>query len=52
MREDFIWLLSRMSYYLKLFENVDETTPEIHDFILKFDNTKFYFISSVVYVMK
>jgi hypothetical protein len=33
-------------------EAANETTPKIYDFVLEFHNTKFYFVSLVVYVMK
>jgi hypothetical protein len=41
-----------MAYYLKYFKTVNETTPKIHDFILKFHNTKFYIVMLVVYEIK
>jgi hypothetical protein len=50
--QDFISLFPRMSCDKKCFETVNETTPKMHDFILKFYNTKFYVVPSVVYVMK
>jgi hypothetical protein len=40
--EDFF---PRMTCHLKYFETVDETIPKMHDFILEFYNTKFYFVS-------
>jgi hypothetical protein len=49
--EDFISLFPSMSCHLKCFETVNETT-KMHDFILRFHNTKFYFVSLVVYGMK
>jgi hypothetical protein len=50
--EYFILLFPRISYHLKYFETINETSPKLHDFILKFHNTKFYVVSLVVYVMK
>jgi hypothetical protein len=50
--EDFILLFSEISCHLKYFETVNKTTHKIHDFILEFYNTKFYFISLVFYEMK
>jgi hypothetical protein len=38
--------------HLKYFETANETNHKIHDFILKFYNTKFYFVLLVVYRMK
>jgi hypothetical protein len=40
-----------MLCHIKYFEIINETTTKIHDFILEFYNTKFYFISLVIYVM-
>jgi hypothetical protein len=48
----FILLFLRMSCHQKYFKIVNKTTSKIHGFILKFDNTKFYIVSLVVYVMK
>jgi hypothetical protein len=50
--EDFISVFPSMPCHLKCFETVNKTTPKIHDFILKFHNTKFYFVLLVVYEMK
>jgi hypothetical protein len=50
--ENFISLFLRMLCHLKYFETINETTPKIYDFILKFNNIKFYVVSLVVYVMK
>jgi hypothetical protein len=50
--EDFISLFLSMPYHLKCFETTNETTPKIHDFILEFHNTKFYFVSLVIYMIK
>jgi hypothetical protein len=50
--EDFILLFLKISCHLKYFKTVNKTTHKIHDFILEFYNTKFYFISLVVYGMK
>jgi hypothetical protein len=51
-REDFISWFSSMSCHLKYFEIANGTTPKMHDFILDFNNIKFYFVSLVVYGMK
>jgi hypothetical protein len=50
--ENFISLFLRMLCHLKYFETINETTPKMYDFILKFNNIKFYVVSLVVYVMK
>jgi hypothetical protein len=52
LMEHFILLFSRIQYHLKYFKIVNETTPNMHDSILKFYKTKFYFVSLVVYEMK
>jgi hypothetical protein len=46
--EDFISLFSIMSYHLKYFEDVNETTSKTHDFILEFRNINFYVVPLVV----
>jgi hypothetical protein len=50
--EYFISLFSKMIYYLKCFEIVNEITPKIYDFILEFYNTKFYVVPLIGYVLK
>jgi hypothetical protein len=50
--EDFISLFSRMSCHLKYFEILNETTTKMHDFILEFHSTKFYFVLLVFYGIK
>jgi hypothetical protein len=50
--KNFISLFSRMSFYLKCFETINETTYKIYDFILKFHNIKFYVVSLVASGMK
>jgi hypothetical protein len=50
--QDFISLFPRVSCHEKYFETVNETTHKIHDFILKFNNTKFFVVSLVVYAVK
>jgi hypothetical protein len=45
--KNFILLVLRMSC-----QTTNETIPKIHNFILKFHNVKFYFISVVVYEIK
>jgi hypothetical protein len=50
--ESFILLFQRMPCHLKYFETANETTPKMQAFILEFYNTKFYFVSLVVYGMK
>jgi hypothetical protein len=37
--ENFISLFLRISYHLKYFETINETTPKIYNFILEFYNT-------------
>jgi hypothetical protein len=37
--ENFISLFLRMSYHLKYFKTINETTPKIYNFILEFYNT-------------
>jgi hypothetical protein len=44
--ENFISLFLRIICHLKYFETVNETTSKIYDFILEFDNTKFYVLKS------
>jgi hypothetical protein len=41
-----------MSYHLKYFEIVNQTISQMHDFILEFYNTKYYFVLLLVYEMK
>jgi hypothetical protein len=43
--EDFISLFSKMSYHIKCFKTVNETTPKM------FHNTKFYVVTLIVYEM-
>jgi hypothetical protein len=50
--EDFILLFSIISCHLKYFKIVHKTTYKMHDSILEFYNTEFYFILLVVYGMK
>jgi hypothetical protein len=50
--EGFISLFPRLPCHLKYFENVNETTPKMHDFILEFHSTKFYVVSLIIYGMK
>jgi hypothetical protein len=50
--QDFISLFPIVSCHEKYFETVNETTYKIHDFILKFNNTKFFVVSLVVYAVK
>jgi hypothetical protein len=46
------FIVSKDICHLKCFETVDETTPKIYDFILKFHSTKFYVVSLVIYEIK
>jgi hypothetical protein len=50
--EDFILLFLRMTYHLKYFKTINEIILKIYDIILVFHNTKFYFVSLMVYEMK
>jgi hypothetical protein len=50
--EDFILFFPCMTCHQKCFETTNETTSKIHDLILEFHNTKFYFILLIVYEMK
>jgi uncharacterized protein YutD len=46
--EDFVLLFPRMTRHLKCFKTTEEKISKMHDFILEFHNTKFYFVLSVV----
>jgi hypothetical protein len=50
--KDFISLFPKTACHLNCFEAANKTSLKIHDFILEFHNTKSYFISLVVYVIK
>jgi hypothetical protein len=50
--EYFILLFPIMSFHLNHFETTNKIISTMHGFILKFYNTKFYFISLVINEMK
>jgi hypothetical protein len=44
--ENYISLFLRITCHLKYFKTVNKTISKIYDFILEFDNTKFYVLKS------